>query len=163
MTTQCEATFRKFFATKFSFPKRFHCDLEGLYFRCCIILINTFWSRKTRTTVFFREKNRSACFIFCEGKNVKVNFAKVNFLKTDTARQHIQFAHRQQTILRVEILLHSASRFNVGSFFFRTSLLEALSWKELEAVEKVLRNLYQRGWVVGCKHLKNICNNISLL
>ena len=107
MTTQCEATFREFFATKLSFPKRFHCDLEGLYFRCCIVHINTFWSRTARTTMFFREKNRSACFVFCGGERVKVNFAKVNFLKTYTPRQHIQFAHRRQTILRVQILLAS--------------------------------------------------------
>ena len=129
MTTQCEATFRKFFATKFSFPKRFHCDLEGLYFRSCIVLINTFWSRKTRelTTIFFRKKKQISLFCFLRRGRSESKFCKVNFLKTETARQQIQFAYRRQTFLRGEILLHSASRFNVGSFFCRTSLLEALS------------------------------------
>ena len=66
-------------ATKLSFPKRFHCDLEGLFFSSAKLCSSTrFLSRKTRATVKFvqfllklgEKRNLRSGFLWWGNENV---------------------------------------------------------------------------------------------
>ena len=132
-------------------------------FDAALFLSTRFGAEKHVQHCFFAKKKQISLFWFLRRERSESKFCKGKFSQNIHFKATYSVCTQTANTLRVEILLYSASRFNVGSFFFRTSLLEALSWKNWKPSRKFSGIFLPSGWVVGCKHLKNICNNISLL
>ena len=151
------------FCNQFFFPKTFPLWFgRSLFSMLHCSYQHVLEPNSTYNNVFSRKKQISLFCFLRRGKS-EGKFCKGKFSQNIHCKPTYSVC-TQTTILKEQILLASFRLpLQRWLFLFSHKPFRSLIMKAIGSRRESSVDILPSDWVVGCKHLKNICNNISLL